>query len=253
MSIAAYRKEIYFRARLENRRTTANDDDVGSVSTGATTGSATAAGVISYDPTTYAIVAGGTGLTAGRQSAQADWTRWTRGELPGSSGSLSLAGELLDDTNFFSQGWMSRIVGLRDWSITGSAFYQEESSDAVNPTSVIRQAWARRQPVQIAYLPDGNNGFYGLCEIETLDLSGDVNGLETFDFTFQANGPLYDYFSPPAAPAPMWPDGVAIDRTVTRTVANVARPNTLGAQIHALDGNGNLPPFFDPNYDAPAN
>lgn len=242
MAIAAYRKEVYFRARLGSLRETPGSDDPASpaVSTGAVTGTVDAAGTsIAYTNAPY----------TSRDQAQQAWSRWNRGRLPGSSSSLSLSGELLDDTNFFSQGWMSRVVGLRDWSITGSAFYQEESGAAVNPTSVIRQAWARRQPVQIVYLPDGLNGFYGLCEIETLDLSGDVNGLETFDFTFQANGPLYSFYNTTGD----WPDFEAIDDTATTTVAGRVHTNVLRAHVETNSGGGDLPPFYDPNFDAPAN
>ena len=246
MSIAGYRKEIHFRARLSLRRNDQDGDTQGTDSTGLTTGTASAGGVISYPNSDYAAVGG---AAQGREVAQLDWTRWTRGQLPGSSGSLSLSGELLDDTNFFSQGWMSRVVGLRDWSITGSAFYQEESTDATNPTSIIRQAWAKRQPVQIAYLPDGKNGFYGLCEIETLDLSGDVSGLETFDFTFQANGPLYSFFTETGN----WPDGATINASASTTIADQTFTNALRAHVRSNGGSGTLPPFYDPDFDAPAN
>ena len=111
-------------------------------------------------------------------------TTWT--ELPANSASLSLAGDVLDDTDFTSTGYRSRILGLRDWSVSGTINYDDGSA----VIGELRSAWLNRTDMLVQYLPNGSVGFQGTVVVESLDLSGDVGSLESMDFSLQAQGSL---------------------------------------------------------------
>lgn len=106
--------------------------------------------------------------------------------LPANAASLTLAGDILDDTDFSSTGYRSRILGLRDWSISGTINY-DDSSVVVG---TLRSAWLNRTRLDVRYLPNGTQGFSGQVQVESLDLSGDVGSLESMDFSCQADGAL---------------------------------------------------------------
>ena len=107
--------------------------------------------------------------------------------LKSKSASLSQGGTVLDDTNMKdSNDYRSRINGIKDWSVTASGPY--DSSEAA--LTAIRTAWLAGTAVVVYYLPDGTNGFTGSAVVESLEFSGEVDGLETFQLTLQANGAL---------------------------------------------------------------
>lgn len=99
--------------------------------------------------------------------------------FPGTNATLNLAGDVLDDTDFTSTGYRSRVVGLRDWSIDVTSNYQTTNS----AFSTVRDAWLNRSRVDVQYLPDGSNGYSGTAYVESFSHSGDVGGLETVDIT----------------------------------------------------------------------
>ena len=105
---------------------------------------------------------------------------------PGTAATLSLGGDLLDDTDFTSTGYRSRIIGLRDYSVSMTMNYDTSDTAFV----VIRNAWLNRTRLDFRYLPNGTNGFQGQCQVETFDLSGDVGGLEQTDTNLVADGAL---------------------------------------------------------------
>ena len=111
-------------------------------------------------------------------------TTWS--VLPANSASLTLAGDILDDTDFSSTGYRSRILGLKDWSVSGTINYD----DASVVVGELRSAWLNRTQLLVQYLPNGTVGFQGTIQVESLDLSGDVGSLESMDFSLQANGSL---------------------------------------------------------------
>lgn len=106
--------------------------------------------------------------------------------LPANTASISLGGDVLDDTDFTSTGFRSRILGLRDWSVSGTINYDDTST----VVATIRSAWLNRTTLDVQYLPNGTNGFAGQVVVESLDMSGDVGSLETADFSLQAKGAL---------------------------------------------------------------
>lgn len=106
--------------------------------------------------------------------------------LPANSASLTLAGDLLDDTDFTSTGFRSRVVGLRDWNASVTILWDGASTI----TDVVRDAWLNASRLDIKYLPNGTKGFAGTAYVETFSLSGDVGGLEQVDVTFQPNSAL---------------------------------------------------------------
>ena len=103
--------------------------------------------------------------------------------------SISRGGEVLDDTAFEEShdGFRSRLIGLRDWSINASGDY--DGSDT-NGQLVILSAWENGTALYVQYLPDGTNGVKGQCVVESFEQSGDVAGKEQMSFVLQADGAL---------------------------------------------------------------
>ncbi len=99
--------------------------------------------------------------------------------MPGSNAALNLTGDVLDDTNFLSTGYRTRIVGLRDWSVSATMIYDTANSGF----SIIRNAWLNRTKLDVQYLPNGTVGYAGEAYVENFSHSGDVGGLETVDVT----------------------------------------------------------------------
>lgn len=115
-------------------------------------------------------------------------------DVSATTGSLTHAGDILDDTNMRdidAAGMRSRIYGLRDWSITMSVLYDVDTADVVQQ---LKNAWLNRTELFVNYLPDGTvaNGFGGPAIVETFNMAGDVGGLETVDISLQAAGVLGD-------------------------------------------------------------
>ena len=107
--------------------------------------------------------------------------------IDGTNATLNLAGDVLDDTNFGSTGFRSRILGLRDWSVSISAIY----GSTVAAYTTLRSAWLNRTELKMQYLPDGTlDGFAGNCFVESFNHTGDVGGLETVDVSLQASAAL---------------------------------------------------------------
>ena len=110
-------------------------------------------------------------------------------EIPFTSGSLDLGGDILDDTNALTTaGWHSRLIGLTDWSITLDTIWT--AADVA--LAFIRAALLARTDVVIQYLPAGvvGTGFQGSVKVESFNHSGDVNDQETVSIVLQANGAL---------------------------------------------------------------
>jgi hypothetical protein len=113
-------------------------------------------------------------------------------DLTAVSATLNHGGDVLDDTdmaNISATGMRSRILGLRDWSISATLNYDTSVAGVV---TVLRNAWLNRTQLEMQYLPDGTvgNGFQGLCFVETFNMSGDVGGLEQVELSLVADGDL---------------------------------------------------------------
>jgi predicted secreted protein len=104
--------------------------------------------------------------------------------IPASQASLNFGAELLDDTDFTSTGYRSRVAGLRDYSINVSAFYATSNT----ALSAIRTALIGGTNLDVRYLVNGTAGFQGRVRVESFNNSGDVGGLETVEVTLQSNG-----------------------------------------------------------------
>jgi len=103
--------------------------------------------------------------------------------------SLSRGGEVLDDTAFMDNpdGFRSRLIGLRDWSINASGDY--DGTDT-NGQVAILSAWENGTALYVQYLPDGTSGVKGQCVVESFEQNGDVAGKEQMSFVLQADGAL---------------------------------------------------------------
>jgi hypothetical protein len=111
-------------------------------------------------------------------------------DLPATSPSLELGGDVLDDTDLESNdGFRKRILGLSDFSCSADSNW--------NPTNVglglVRDAKLNRTDLKVAYLPNGTAGFMGDVVVESYNMGGEVGGLETVSISLQGNGPLEDY------------------------------------------------------------
>ena len=104
------------------------------------------------------------------------------GILEANTATMTFGAELLDDTDFTSTGFRSRIRGLKDYSFTLTALW--DATDAALP--IIRSALFNDTTLDIRYLPDGAKGFQGQVKVSDMSHSGDVGGLETVDITLQA-------------------------------------------------------------------
>ena len=104
-----------------------------------------------------------------------------------SSATLNRGAELLDDTEMANNaGYRTHITGLRGWSINASGPYDQANA----AMAAIEAAWVSGAAVTVSYLFDGTNGYTGSATVETVNISGDVAGLETFECTLQSAGAL---------------------------------------------------------------
>ena len=127
-----------------------------------------------------------------------DGTTWL--EVPATSPSLELAGEVLDDTTLANQeGWRSRVLGLHDWSVSCDSNYDSDNAalTAIRQAKINRGIVGETYDMKVQYLPVGSanandiaKGFEGYVVVENFNLTGDVGGLETVSITLQANGAL---------------------------------------------------------------
>ena len=104
--------------------------------------------------------------------------------MPASAASINVGGEMLDDTDFTSTGFRSRVRGLKDYSVTATLFWGATDT-AVN---TMRDALLSGVGLDIQYLPNGVKGFSGRVLVESFGNSGDVGGLETVEVSLQSNG-----------------------------------------------------------------
>lgn len=114
-------------------------------------------------------------------------------DVPATSPSLDLGGEVLDDTDIASNaGFRTRVLGLHDWSISCDSNFVSGAAPGGAALTAIRSAKLNRTALQARYLPDGvaANGFKGSVVVENFNMSGDVGGLETVSITLQGTGAL---------------------------------------------------------------
>ena len=104
--------------------------------------------------------------------------------ISANSASFDFGGELLDDTDFTSTGYRSRLRGLKDYSLSITAFYGSTDTALENMKSALIAGTA----LKFQYLPDGSKGFVGEAFVESFNNSGDVGGIETVEISLQSNG-----------------------------------------------------------------
>lgn len=104
--------------------------------------------------------------------------------IEGINGSMNLARDVLDDTDFTSTGWRSKAVGLKDYTTTISANYNVSNTAFTD----LRTAFLDGTSLDFKYLPNGTAGFAGRVVVATFSLSGDVGGLESVDVTLESDG-----------------------------------------------------------------
>ena len=121
--------------------------------------------------------------------------------LPGTTASLEIGGDLLDDTTFINNaGARQRMYGLTDWScsadcnmvaLTGNG--ATDNASGATALSKVRAAKLGKTGLKFRYLPTGavdSMGLVGDVLVETCSFSGEVGGLETLSISLQADSPL---------------------------------------------------------------
>lgn len=122
-------------------------------------------------------------------------------DLPATSPSLDIGGDVLDDTELATnEGFRSRLHGLSDFSVSADSNFVPltgtgATDDASGATGLdmVRSAKLNKTDLQMRYLPTGQvdaNGLVGDVIVETYNHSGDVGGLETVSISLQGNGAL---------------------------------------------------------------
>lgn len=108
------------------------------------------------------------------------------------SANLSQEGRLLEDTELLSNdGHKSRLMGLKDWSVSGSGFFKSnQNAPGIEALSLIQSSLTTRSPLWVKYFPDGQDGWFGSAKVEILRVSGEVDGLDKIEVTFQATDTL---------------------------------------------------------------
>lgn len=108
--------------------------------------------------------------------------------LPATSPSLEIGGDVLDDTTLINSGYRSRILGLHDFSVSADSNWDPDN-EAI---PIVRNAKLNRTPLHVQYLPDNtvDSGLKGQCVVESFNHSGDVGDLETVAISLQGNGAL---------------------------------------------------------------
>ena len=104
--------------------------------------------------------------------------------LPGNAATLNIGRTLLDDTDFTSTGWISRIAGLKDYTLSVTAIYGSTNT----ALATLRSALLSGVRLDMKYLPNGTVGFLGRVRVEGYNLSGDVAGLETVEISCPSCG-----------------------------------------------------------------
>ena len=130
----------------------------------------------------------------------ADEVTWF--DLPATSPSLEIGGDVLDNTELATnEGFRTRCYGLHDWSSSADSNFVAPTGDAAVDDAngatallMIRNAKLNRQRLYMRYLPTGDptdgTGLKGQVVIETYGQSGEVGGLETNSISLQAGSLL---------------------------------------------------------------
>ena len=120
------------------------------------------------------------------QAAKAKIVNIGGNNVNAASAAFRRGSELLDDTVMNTPTERSRLAGLRDWSVELSGPY--DSGNTAQAALISGEAAGTNVTMQ--YLPNGSAGWSGSGKVENFDLSGDVDGLETFTCTIRADGAL---------------------------------------------------------------
>lgn len=109
-------------------------------------------------------------------------------ELPATTADFNAEGDALDDTDFRTEGSRSRIIGLIDWSVSGTLNWEP----GVDGYDTIQDAFYNRKVIWVEYDPDGSgtHALGGPVVVESFSQTGGVEDLETVDFSLLSNGEL---------------------------------------------------------------
>lgn len=107
-------------------------------------------------------------------------------DLPATSGSLNQGATVLDDTDLDNEDYRTRLLGLKDWSISVSVNYKTQSL----AIDCIKDFLYTDANLFVRYLPNGTYGLGGACVVESRSTSGGVDELTSGDISLQGNGLL---------------------------------------------------------------
>lgn len=128
------------------------------------------------------------GIITGWDGGNADDEDWEI--LPATDADMSVEGDVLDDTDLRTDGTRSRIIGLLDWTISGTLNYEP----GIDGFDTMKSEFFSRGLVTVRYLPEGTTdsaeGYMGVAVVENFSHSGGVEDLETVDFSLPSNSIL---------------------------------------------------------------
>jgi len=111
-------------------------------------------------------------------------------DLPATSPSMEVGGELLDNTNLATnEGYRTRCYGLNEFSVSADSIYCASTT----AFRIIKNAWMNQKVVRVAYLPTGQvdgTGLSGDVIVENMGWSGEVASLEQVSISLQGAGGL---------------------------------------------------------------
>jgi predicted secreted protein len=123
-------------------------------------------------------------------------------DLPATSPSLEIAGDVIDDTDLASnEGYRTSCQGLNDWSSSADSNFKPLTGNVPNDTasgakglSLVLNAKVTRGQLVYRYLPTGvdddGTGLQGIVIVETFSFAGEIGGLETISISLKPAGPL---------------------------------------------------------------
>ena len=100
-------------------------------------------------------------------------------DLPATSPSLEIAGDVIDDTDLATnEGFRSRVHGLLDWSASADSYLKKltgtaaiDNASGATALQIVRSAKLNRESIYYQYLPTGvedETGLKGRAIVETV-------------------------------------------------------------------------------------
>lgn len=112
-------------------------------------------------------------------------------DLPAVDASISIEGDMLDDSDLTTLGQRSRKVGLKDWNAEGTIHMSTRKEMQIMLDSIFNKT-----DFYLRYWPLGSSlsslGYKGSMKVESLEFYGTIEDKERVDFSFSASSAIKD-------------------------------------------------------------